>query len=1105
MANGLWVFPPEGGNWSKDFGDISTSIMFGDIDGDGKNEIIFGTTKGNIFALRPGGKKYRYIKIGKSIKANPILTDFNRDGYADILAFARDAEFSEPAKKSTMVVISGSNFSKMIEVELDGSIVSRPALADFNNDGNIDILVPAKGLYLIDGSISNDKRDAHIHNYNVDGITFSSPIVEDFNDDGIYDFMIPYTYKSKPYLDIFLSDSVDFQYSKFTFSLNNELRVIPTLVKESDSEPLTWRLIAPSFNKTIDFYKLKWDPAVEELSLEFVNEYNEHDYRFNSQLPAVGVPGSPPLLYLSLPDKSSLWQLNAFTGELISKLSMGILSNNMPVYLKKEEVGAGKTTSGKEGGTIGPFIILQYDDGLYMTGLNDSLRQQINKKSTNLPLLQEIYLYPQYAGRSEYVPMGITIKKQMRQIVCDSEAVLNISLLHPNIAGYFNQGTYPAQEMVTVLKEMESSLDWRNVRGMARIASLVTQLYPADNDYQEALDRFRKAVKEEKSFLFKIVKLKQDIKKKAAKYDYTTLMDWIVTGRIEEKLQYIIKNDPDFLEDKDIAKFYSDIYFLKGLIDAFVPILTGIIVLSLAVLLIFNYQTFIKLYYTILYYFSVRRAWSKDITQHLDAEFYIENLFKEGIFSKRPSHLFNLKLKTLMTLLIKKDSLLWYKILLMLEDWVVHNRVFNEEDSRGFYRYLLYQYKRLFYKKIRRASFFRWLLFQFKHFIRRDFYDYETTDQSINIIKSELALKFLKLNEYKPAFNYIHRQILSANKDMSNPDLVKFLNQLADYKIESYFYKYEKHFFRRIRTFSDQVKILTFYKRRKLIPRVEVTINRMLKEALHHYGFPRHVVNGYLPKEPIRDHGLFLTIVAYSYVRKTIVVLRCIPHKYKYIDLTSNSKIKSLSDNFTPIYNVHRNMHWTVQVENYIIHTPIKKMQPNIPLKVIQNILLSLLSLIKHHSPLWFIPNLHPSNLFWDGESIYLSCTGISKLTMDRDIVILHRKLHKYLKKNVFITPEFRQSPHPQKVLSDGFQIEKTLVYLLGTLTFWLMEGCFYGDTILEESPSLKRYDGAYTLIKRCTLPVTDRATLKEFTEMVLRLQDRHALNWDNPQPQKTD
>ncbi|KJU84567.1 phosphoesterase [Candidatus Magnetobacterium bavaricum] len=187
----------------------------------------------------------------------------------------------------------------------------------------------------------------------------------------------------------------------------------------------------------------------------------------------------------------------------------------------------------------------------------------------------------------------------------------------------------------------------------------------------------------------------------------------------------------------------------------------------------------------------------------------------------------------------------------------------------------------MFYKVLRRESFIHWLLFQLQHFKKRDFYEYATTNEVLVIIKSELALKFLKLNDYRPAFNYLHGQILAFNKDIPNKGFTRFLSQLADYKIESYFYKYEKHFFKRIRTFEEQVRILTFYKGRRLLPRVELIVNRMLQRALGHNGFPRHVVSDYIPIEPIRDHGLFLTIMAYSHMRRTQVVLRCIPHRYR--------------------------------------------------------------------------------------------------------------------------------------------------------------------------------------------------------------------------------
>ncbi|KJU84568.1 hypothetical protein MBAV_003239, partial [Candidatus Magnetobacterium bavaricum] len=124
----------------------------------------------------------------------------------------------------------------------------------------------------------------------------------------------------------------------------------------------------------------------------------------------------------------------------------------------------------------------------------------------------------------------------------------------------------------------------------------------------------------------------------------------------------------------------------------------------------------------------------------------------------------------------------------------------------------------------------------------------------------------------------------------------------------------------------------------------------------------------------------------------------------------------------------------------------------------------------------------------------------------DKDVVMLYRKNHRFLKHNVFMTPEFRRSPHPQKVLSDGFQIEKTVVYLLGMLTLWLTEGRFstlQGDKPLEELDSLKRYNGAYELVKRCMLPATERAGLKEFTDMVLAMHDKHTLNWEKENKDK--
>ncbi|MBF0566804.1 MAG: VCBS repeat-containing protein, partial [Nitrospirae bacterium] len=325
-ADNEWVFPREDKRFSATFGEISTSLVFGDIDGDGKTDVVYGTSNGYIFAVKLGENHYRHIRVGQSVKVTPILIDFDRKGHPDILAFGRDADLDEPAKKSRLFVIDGETFAKKADIVLDGSIVSPPALADFNGDGKVDVLVAARGLVLVDGAF---EKSGSLHLFPTNGVSYASPVVEDFNDDGIYDFMYVHTEKNVPYLDVYLSTGENFEYEKLTFRLKHEVRVTPTLIKQKEGETIVWKLIAPTINNRIDFYNLSWNEKKGEMSLQLEKQYGTNDYKFTAQLPALWTKGRVPVLYLSQPGKKDASQsnavnavinttLNAFTGESLS-------------------------------------------------------------------------------------------------------------------------------------------------------------------------------------------------------------------------------------------------------------------------------------------------------------------------------------------------------------------------------------------------------------------------------------------------------------------------------------------------------------------------------------------------------------------------------------------------------------------------------------------------------------------------------------------------------------------------------------------------------------------------------------------------------------------
>jgi hypothetical protein len=255
-----WVYP-EGAYLMEKYGEISTDTEFADVDADGADEILFGTGKGCVMAL--GEEQSRILRTGGSIKAAPFVIDYYRDGRPFVIAFVRDAAIDKPASRTFMVVIDGKSFKEIKRVAIDGSIVSAPAVWDFDGDGYPDFLVPSRGIYLISG---NPKNHAILGRFDIDGVSRVSPVVADFNSDGTADFLISYTKNSKPMMDVFISQGRPLQYVKKTFALKSELTETPSLEQTADD---TWRISARSTDGSSDAYVLVWNAKERNISLTF--------------------------------------------------------------------------------------------------------------------------------------------------------------------------------------------------------------------------------------------------------------------------------------------------------------------------------------------------------------------------------------------------------------------------------------------------------------------------------------------------------------------------------------------------------------------------------------------------------------------------------------------------------------------------------------------------------------------------------------------------------------------------------------------------------------------------------------------------------------------
>ncbi|MEO5359338.1 MAG: hypothetical protein H7843_02695 [Nitrospirota bacterium] len=1074
-AGGPWFFPPNNDKqWVETYGEISTSLVFGDINGDGKNKIIFGTKNGYIVTINSNGKKPHAIKIGDSIKADPILLDLKKSGATDILAFAKLADYDKPADKSVFAVIDGRTFIKRTDVNIPGSITSRPAIADFDNDGNVDVLIAARGIFLIDGEGLTQKAPLDVYQFDINGTTFSSPVVGDLNDDGINDFIIPFTYKDKYYLQVFLSESNDFVFNQLTLPIVNELRVAPTLIKGTQSkDSVTWQLICPSHNKTVDFYTLTVH-ADKTLTIKPDIIYKGLQYSFLNQLSAFCAVGSDCFLYLNIIETNSIWKISTvdFTKFPVAD---GIKSyDNVPFYLRKSD-----------NVTYVPMILSQDNNTLY--GVEDGKTNALAEFNTPIPQLDKLFLFPTADG--QFALTGITDEKQ---IYFAPAPAIKLPLRSPNVPDYFNQGIIPPPEMDSLLTELKNSLLSHNDERTFVLMSIAGELYPGDQYFRQAIKQFKQNIKQEAALLSSFTVVKNDIMEMVSKYDYPTLLQFILYRDVEKKLEHVLKQDPEFLEEPGVADFYKKVQIVRSVIQAFIPLATGIFILTVLILVVFNYPLFIKLFYMVFFWWRENSKWKKVIAAHPAAGEVTAYLNDAGLLSKPPTQAWDFSLKVLLAKLIKRDTTVeWLGILRLYENNVINGVKLSNSEKRRFYRYILSLYKRLFYMRLASAGLIEWLIFQIKHVLQRDNYDIKTNDQALCSLKIELARAFLNIDEFKPAFNYLHKFILTnyeTRPEGGSTEEMDFLDRLPEHKIESYFLNFNKHFLSIVPTLKDQIVILTAYRRKQLQSGVDQLINKRLKGCMAARGFPMVVVGDYVPMGLYRDHGMFVTLSAYNQERKMDVLLRCIPKRHKHINIADDQALNNLPDGFTRIYNVHRSHKWLVQVEPLIRASSLKTLgvtgiTPN-KVKVILSAVVELLSAAQ---PLRFIPNLHPSHVFWDDGKVLLAGNGLSKLSIDRQIILHSRRYKAASRKDWFVTPEFLAEPLPEKVLASEELKEKTIVYCLGLLTYWMLEGRFPLNTPPGSgTPAvLTKFSDADRLVSAALAPAQNRIRLYEFKDIM--------------------
>lgn len=151
--------------------DITSTPAIGDLNGDGKNDIVMLTSAGFLYGwdAKSGDALWRSIEIFNSGKTSPMLSDVNDDGVADIITLS----------DSSMLFIYDGQTGNIIRREILGGVISEmtPLVADLTGNGKKDVVVCSE-----DGAVHFLYNAGYETDYDrftefVEGPIYASPVL----------------------------------------------------------------------------------------------------------------------------------------------------------------------------------------------------------------------------------------------------------------------------------------------------------------------------------------------------------------------------------------------------------------------------------------------------------------------------------------------------------------------------------------------------------------------------------------------------------------------------------------------------------------------------------------------------------------------------------------------------------------------------------------------------------------------------------------------------------------------------------------------------------------------------------------------------------------